>query len=63
MTSHPYQLGWTPSEQSLPPFSTPPVTTSGLDPSNQRLSPVFNSQATKGGWDQPSQVPPPLSTQ
>ena len=42
---------WTPPNQSFPPFSAPPVTTSGLDPS------------FIGGWDQPSQVSLPFSTQ
>ena len=46
-----YQPGWTPPNQSFPPFSAPPVTTSGLDPS------------FIGGWDQPSQVSLPFSTQ
>lgn len=46
-----YQPGWTPPNQSFPPSSAPPVTTSGLDPS------------TMGGWDQPSQVFLPLPTQ
>ena len=43
--------GWTQPNQSFPPSSAPPVTTSGLDPS------------TMGGWDQPSQVFLPLPTQ
>lgn len=46
-----YQPGWTQPNQSFPPFSAPPVTSSGLDPS------------TMGGWDQPSQVSLPLPTQ
>ena len=45
------QPGWTQPNQSFPPSSAPPVTTSGLDPS------------TMGGWDQPSQVFLPLPTQ